>query len=115
MTFSVVTSVREHRPRLLQPHDSGSRSSTCAKPVAGDTHTLTGTGGARRTPVIVLDAPAALEVLLRTPAAVDVEERLFKPGETLHAPHMIDVEVAQVLRRYATAGQIAREQQHGAR
>ena len=59
--------------------------------------------------MIVLDASAALEVLVRTPAAADVEERLFRPGETLHAPHLIDIEVAQVLRRYAAAHQIAPE------
>lgn len=27
-------------------------------------------------------------------------------GQTLHAPHLIDVEVAQVMRRYAATGQI---------
>jgi predicted nucleic acid-binding protein len=64
--------------------------------------------------VIVLDASAALEVLLRTTAAADVEERLFRRGETLHAPHLIDVEVAQVLRRYVTAGQIVPERGHAA-
>ncbi len=56
--------------------------------------------------MIVVDASAALEVLLRTPAAAVVERRLFDPDETLHAPHLIDVEVAQVLRRYAATGQI---------
>ncbi len=35
-----------------------------------------------------------------------MEGRLFDPDETLHAPHLIDVEVAQVLRRYAATGQI---------
>jgi predicted nucleic acid-binding protein len=59
--------------------------------------------------VIVVDTSAVLEVLLRTPAAAAVEERLFAPSETLHAPHLIDLEVAQVLRRYAAAGQIAAE------
>ncbi len=56
--------------------------------------------------MIVVDASAALEVLLRTPAAAAVEGRLFDPDETLHAPHLIDVEVAQVLRRYVATGQI---------
>jgi predicted nucleic acid-binding protein len=51
--------------------------------------------------VIVVDASAILEVLLRTPAAAAVEAQLFAPRQTLHAPHLIDVEVAQVLRRYA--------------
>lgn len=54
--------------------------------------------------MIVVDASAVLEVLLRTPAAADLESRLFDPAETLHAPHLIDIEVAQVLRRYAASG-----------
>ena len=48
-----------------------------------------------------------LEVLLRTPAAPAIEERLFEGGATLHAPHLIDLEVVQVLRRYAAAGEIS--------
>lgn len=59
--------------------------------------------------MIVVDASALLEVLLRTPAAEAVEERLFGGGETLHAPHLLDVEVAQVIRRYAAAGEIDEE------
>jgi len=56
--------------------------------------------------VIVLDASAVLEVLLRTPVARAIEARLFAAGESLHAPHLLDVEVAQVLRRYAAAGSL---------
>jgi predicted nucleic acid-binding protein len=56
--------------------------------------------------VIVVDASALLEVLLQMPAAGAVEERLFGRLETLHAPHLIDVEIAQVVRRYAAAGEI---------
>lgn len=59
--------------------------------------------------MIVVDASALIEVLLRTPAAAAVEDRLFAPGETLHAPHLIDVEVAQVVRRYAAAGDMDEE------
>ena len=59
--------------------------------------------------MIVVDASALLEALLRTPAAGAVETRLFAAGETLHAPHLLDVEVAQVVRRYAAAGAIDRE------
>lgn len=47
-----------------------------------------------------------LEVLLNTPAAARVAGRLFEPGESLHAPHVLDLEVAQVLRRYALAGEL---------
>lgn len=56
--------------------------------------------------MIVVDASALLEALLRTPAAGAVEGWLFAPGQTLHAPHLLDVEVAQVVRRYAAAGEI---------
>ncbi|MFQ5765031.1 MAG: type II toxin-antitoxin system VapC family toxin [Rhodospirillales bacterium] len=56
--------------------------------------------------MIVVDASALLEVLLRTPAAPAVEARLLDPNETLHAPHLIDVEVAQALRRYALGGRV---------
>jgi predicted nucleic acid-binding protein len=57
--------------------------------------------------MIVVDASAMIEALLRTPAAAAVEARLFEPGETLHAPHLLDVEVAQVIRRYVANGDIA--------
>ena len=53
--------------------------------------------------MIVVDASALLEVLLQTDASTAVEARLFG-GATLHAPHLLDLEVAQVLRRYERAG-----------
>jgi predicted nucleic acid-binding protein len=59
--------------------------------------------------LIVVDASALLEVLLRTSAARVVERRLFDAGESLHAPHLIDLEAAQVLRKYAAAGQVTAE------
>lgn len=59
--------------------------------------------------MIVVDASAILELLLRTPAAPEVESRLFAPNVTLHAPHLLDVEVAQVLHRYQLAGDITAE------
>jgi predicted nucleic acid-binding protein len=51
----------------------------------------------------------ALEVLLNSPAGQRVGSRLFVAGETLHAPHLLDLEVAQVLRRYALAGEVDAE------
>jgi predicted nucleic acid-binding protein len=53
--------------------------------------------------VIVVDASVALEVLLQTLAAQRIEARLFALGETLHAPHLLDLEVVHVLRRYEAA------------
>ena len=59
--------------------------------------------------MIVVDASAVIEVLLGTRAARLVAERLFVEGETLHAPHLLDVEIAQVLRRYALARALGSE------
>jgi predicted nucleic acid-binding protein len=55
--------------------------------------------------LIVVDASALIEVLAGTSAGGRLAERLFAERETLHAPHLLDVEVAQVLRRYALAGE----------
>jgi predicted nucleic acid-binding protein len=57
--------------------------------------------------VIVVDASAVLEVLLRTPGAQAVEARILHPAESLHAPHLIDLEVAQVFRRYVQRGEVS--------
>jgi len=51
--------------------------------------------------VIVLDASAAIEWLMKSSAGMKVDRRLFSPPVTLlHVPHLLDVEIAQVLRRY---------------
>ena len=51
--------------------------------------------------MIVLDASAALEWLLQTPRGLRVGRRIFAGGgESLHAPHLLDVEVTQALRRF---------------
>jgi predicted nucleic acid-binding protein len=49
--------------------------------------------------VIVLDASAAVEWLLQTSAGQQIESRIYSRNETLHAPQLLDLEVAQVLRR----------------
>ena len=56
--------------------------------------------------MIVADASVVIEVLFGSRSAPAVAERLFEPGQTLHAPHLIDIEVAHVIRRYATIGDI---------
>jgi predicted nucleic acid-binding protein len=59
--------------------------------------------------VIVLDASAAVEWLLHTGAGVEVAHRVLSSGESLHSPHLLDVEVAQVLRRAVLARAISAE------
>jgi predicted nucleic acid-binding protein len=49
--------------------------------------------------MMVLDASAAVEWLLQTPAGQRIEQRIFSRQETLHSVHLLDVEFAQVLRR----------------
>jgi predicted nucleic acid-binding protein len=57
--------------------------------------------------MIVADASAVLEVLLNTSRAAAIASRLFAGGQTIHAPHLVDVEVLQVLRRYVSASTVA--------
>lgn len=57
--------------------------------------------------MIVVDSSVLLEVLLQTPVASRVSTRIFAAGQTLHVPHLIDVEIAQVLRRYLRSGAIS--------
>ena len=59
--------------------------------------------------MLVVDASAILEVLLLTPAGQTIEDRIFSTTETLHAPHLFDLEVAQVLRRYCANGDMTPE------
>ena len=49
--------------------------------------------------MIVIDASAVLELLLQTDKGVRVADRALSPQQRLHAPHLIDVEVTQTLRR----------------
>ncbi|MBA3405145.1 MAG: type II toxin-antitoxin system VapC family toxin [Gemmatimonadaceae bacterium] len=56
--------------------------------------------------MIVTDASAVVAMLLRHEQAERLFDRMFADGESLHAPHLLDVEVAQVVRRYWRAGEI---------
>jgi predicted nucleic acid-binding protein len=59
--------------------------------------------------LIVIDASAVIELLLNSPAGARVADRIFIEGESLHAPHLLDLEVAQVLRRYVLSKEITSE------
>jgi predicted nucleic acid-binding protein len=56
--------------------------------------------------VIVLDASALIEVLTRSERGLRVQARILRAPESIHAPALIDLEVAQVLRRYVGLGQV---------
>ncbi len=57
--------------------------------------------------MIVLDASAVVEWLLQTPVGHNIERRIYSRAESLHAPHLLDLEVTQVLRRQAREGRVA--------
>jgi predicted nucleic acid-binding protein len=49
--------------------------------------------------VIVLDASVVIDWLIRSSAAQRIESRISSRNQSLHAPELLDLEVAQVLRR----------------
>lgn len=57
--------------------------------------------------MIVLDASALVELILGSAVGRRVAMRIADPALSLHVPHLADVEVAQVLRRYAGGRDIA--------
>jgi predicted nucleic acid-binding protein len=54
--------------------------------------------------VIVLDASAAVDWVLQTSAGKQIENRIYSRQESLNAPHLLDLEVGQVLRRLTREG-----------
>lgn len=54
--------------------------------------------------MIVLDASATAKLLLNLPLGAQVRRRLADPDLQLHAPHLLFVEVLEVLRRRVAAG-----------
>ena len=57
--------------------------------------------------MIVLDASAVVDWLLQTPEGQRIGSRIQAKNESLHAPHLVDVEVAQVFRRLVRNGTVA--------
>ena len=55
---------------------------------------------------MVLDASAAIELLLNTARGERIGRRLAADDEIVHVPHLVDVEVANVLRRYVSRGEL---------
>lgn len=57
----------------------------------------------------VLDASVVVELVLGTDTGSRVLLQYFHGREALHAPSLLDVEVAQVLRRYVARGEVRDE------
>ena len=59
--------------------------------------------------MIVVDASALIEILLTSERSERIWKRLFAREESLHAPHLLDIEIAQVMRRYVARGEVTAE------
>ena len=57
--------------------------------------------------MIVLDASAAVDWLLQTSTGQRIDKRIYSPKESLHASHLLDLEVAQVLMRLVLGGMLS--------
>ena len=64
--------------------------------------------------MIVLDASAVVDWLAQTAAAQRIENRIFSRNQSLHAPELLDLEVAQVLRRLVREGALPASRAEGA-
>jgi predicted nucleic acid-binding protein len=59
--------------------------------------------------MIVLDASVVVEILLATHRGQQLAWRLLRRTASLHVPHLLDLEVTQVLRRYLASGELTEE------
>ena len=59
--------------------------------------------------MIVLDASAAIDWLIQSPAGQLIGQRIRSRQETIHVPHLFDIEVTQVLRRLVWQGVISEQ------
>ena len=59
---------------------------------------------------MVIDASAAIELLLDTARGRRLSERLDAGAPEIQVPHLVDLEIAQVLRRYVRRGTVSADQ-----
>lgn len=60
--------------------------------------------------MIVIDASAEVAVLLNIgPEVEGIRDRISRPGETLHAPHLFEIEVLHALRSLSLRGTVSPE------
>ena len=60
--------------------------------------------------MIVIDASAEITILLNIgPEVEGIRGRIARPGETLHVPHLFEIEVLDALRRLSLRGTVSPE------
>lgn len=55
----------------------------------------------------VLDASVLVEILLQTPLGIRHIDRVLDRDDSLHAPHLLDLEILQAIRRLTLLGEIS--------
>ncbi len=55
----------------------------------------------------VLDASVLVEILLQTPLGIRHIDRVLDRNDSLHAPHLLELEALQAIRRLTLAGEIS--------
>jgi predicted nucleic acid-binding protein len=56
--------------------------------------------------MVVVEASAIVDLLLARHAAAKLADRIFRQGELIAAPHLVDPEVAHTLRRLLRIGEV---------
>jgi predicted nucleic acid-binding protein len=57
--------------------------------------------------VRVLDASVLVEILLQTPLGIRHTDRVLDRNDSLHVPHLLELETLQAIRRLTLAGEIS--------
>lgn len=57
--------------------------------------------------MIVLDASGTVDWLLQTVAGQRIEQRIYSAKNSLHSPHLLDIEVTQVFQRLVGEGAVS--------
>lgn len=64
--------------------------------------------------MIVLDASAVVELVVGTATGERVGKRIAGPDDSLHAPHLLSIEVTQVVRRLVSTGDLGADRAEAA-
>ena len=59
--------------------------------------------------MIVVDASVLVDLLRGSDDRDAIEHRLLAGSESLHAPHLVDLEILQALRRFVLFGEMSRD------
>ena len=62
----------------------------------------------------MVDASVLVEILLQSPLGIRHADRVLNAEESLHAPHLLELEIIQAIRRLTRAGEISTQRAEAA-